>query len=81
MTKTSPTKLPLREFLGKYPSLMEQAYVAEKRTRFPNLAALADLAGERESETPRMITSGADWNEVAQWWPIGVLRQAAQDGG
>jgi hypothetical protein len=27
-----------------------------------------------------MITSGADWEEVAQWWPIRLLREAAEEG-
>jgi len=80
MGKTSPTKLPVREVLGGYAKVLEDARVAQHRERYPQLAALAALAGEEEPQAIGVNIADEMWNEVEDWWPIRVLRQAAKDG-
>lgn len=75
MIKKSPSKLPLGKFFGKYAPLLEQAFADERRQRPGNL-----LAAGSEDQPRRMITFGRDWEDVAEWWPIVVLRQAAEEG-
>jgi hypothetical protein len=59
---------------------MEKAHAAEARRLYPNVAALIELLDKGEDEPPRMITSGPFWEEVEQWWPIRLLREAAEEG-
>ena len=80
MAKKSPTTLPIRKFFGKYANAIEKAPAAEERRLYPNVAALIELIEKGEHEPPRMTTSGAVWEEVKQWWPIRVLREAAEEG-
>jgi len=77
MPKKSPTKLPITKFLGKYPPLMAKARAEQERQRYGKLAVLANWG---KDQPPAMITSGRDWEDFADWGPIGVLRQAAEEG-
>ena len=52
---------------------MQQAYTAQHRRRYANLVLLCELL-DKDYQPPQMTTSGADWEEVAQWWPFDVLR-------
>lgn len=80
MAKKGPTTLSVREFLGKYATAIGKAPAAEARRRYPRLAALADVMEEGEYKHPGMFTLGADWDEVAEWWPFRLLCEAAAEG-
>jgi hypothetical protein len=57
---------------------MEQAQAAEQRERFSQLIALYELL-HGKSPPPRLTLSGRDWDDFGQWWPMRVLRQAAEE--
>jgi hypothetical protein len=57
---------------------MEQAYAAHQRRRFGSLMIFCELL-DKDYQPPQMTTSGADWEEVAQWWPFDVLREAVEE--
>ena len=75
MVRKSPRSEML---LGKHLKRMEQAYAADQRRRYRNLMLLCELL-DKDYQAPGMTTSGAEWEEVAQWWPFHVLRQAAEE--
>ncbi len=78
MARKSASALPLETFLGEHLNRMQQAYTAERRRRHGNLEMLCALLN-KDYQPPRMTTSGAEWKEVAQWWPFDVLRQTAEE--
>jgi hypothetical protein len=78
MARKSPSALPFETFPEKQMNLMQQAYTAEQRRRYPNLVLLRQLL-DKDYQPAQMTTSGADWEEFAQWWPFDVLRQAADE--
>jgi hypothetical protein len=78
MARKSPSALPFETFLGKQMNRMQQAYIAQHRRRYGNLEILCELLN-KDYQPPRMTTSGAEWEEVAQWWPFDVLRQTADE--
>ena len=65
-----------KTFLGKQMNRMQQAYTVQHRRS--NLVLLCELL-DKDYQPPQMTTSGADWEEVARWWPFDVLRQAAEE--
>jgi hypothetical protein len=79
MARKDPAKVPLREFFGKHEDRMKQAHAAQHRERAPQLSALMELL-TGTYEPPPFAMSGADWDEFAGWWPMRVLRQAAEEG-
>lgn len=78
MVRKSPGAVPIETFLGKQLDRMEQAYAADYRRRYSNLMMLRELL-DKDYQPPRMTTSGTEWEEVAEWWPFRVLRQAAEE--
>jgi len=81
MAKKNPTAVPVRKFFGKYYPAIQKAYAAEERQRRPmSLLEVAELIETREYEAPRMINSRDLWEEVGDWWPVRLLREAAAEG-
>jgi hypothetical protein len=78
MARKSPSALPFETSFEKQMNRMQQAYTAQQRRRYPNLVLLRELL-DKDYQPPQMTTSGEDWDEVAEWWPFDVLRQAAEE--
>jgi len=78
MARKDPRDVPIRQFLGKHLNRMEQAHEAQQRERFPQLIALYELLHEECRPAPPG-TSGPEWDELARWSPMRVLRQAAKE--
>ena len=73
--KKSPIELPLHEFFGEYWEQISSSQVLEKTllSRSANCSiseALKEIE-YRESHSPEL------WETVRHWWPISVLRTAA----
>src|SRR6266852_1846660 len=81
MGKKSPMAVPVRKFFGKHFSAIEKGHAAEERQRRPmSLVEMFELVEKGEYEAPRWITSAEMWKEVADWWPVRLLQDAAEDG-
>jgi len=78
MARKDPRKVPIPEFLGKYEERMREARVAEFLEHSSLLSALAELVGPHPR--PPLKVPDEDWDRFASWWPMRVLRQAAEEG-
>ena len=78
MAQKSPTTLPVRKFFGKYASAIEKARAAEERQW--SGTTFREILKNAEYEPFRLISTADLWGEVGQWWPIRLLRQAAEEG-
>ena len=83
MAKKSPTTLPFRKFFGEYASAIEKAHAREERQRNGKAVTLRQFVqsvANGEFEPCRLITSADLRAEVEQWWPIRLIREAAEAG-
>jgi hypothetical protein len=81
MAKKKPTAVPVRKFFGKYYSAIQKGHAAEERQRRPmSVLEVIELIQKGEYEASRWITPVEMWTEVEDWWPVRLLRQAAEEG-
>ena len=80
MAKKNPAAVPVQKFFGKYHAAIKKGHAAEERQRsIATVAGLVELIEKGEYEAPRWITSGEMWDEVRGWWPVRLLREAADE--
>jgi hypothetical protein len=84
-TRRSPASLPMPEFFGKYDGLMDQAYIEEQRRLSGNLTALVEILSKQDPQLkellrtlPKATLDDSFGRQVEQWWPLRVLRRAAE---
>src|ERR1700722_20369903 len=76
--KKDPTAVPINQFLGKYASAVAAGHESDKQSRANNFfdRVLRDYYGPE----PVIITSTEQlWGEVGRWWPVRLLRKAAEE--
>lgn len=81
MAKKNPaTTMPVRKFFGKHFAAIQRGHATEERQRSMTLMDVFESIGKGEYEIPRLITSEELWEEVRDWWPVRLLREAAEEG-
>jgi hypothetical protein len=81
--KKSPMAVPFDKFMGNYAGDLRAGLAADRAAeRRSNtgisLASLIASLEKGEYEPPRLIVSHMLWDKVEQWWPVRLLRAAAE---
>jgi hypothetical protein len=77
--KKSPTAVPFEKFMGNYAGDLRAGLAADQAAKghSSSFASLFAALEKGECEPPRPIVSHMLWDEVEQWWPVRLLRAAA----
>ena len=77
--KKSPTAVPFDKFMGKYAGDIRAGLAADLRGKTRStLASFMASVQKGKFVLGRLSTSHMIWDEVEQWWPVRLLRAAAE---
>jgi hypothetical protein len=83
VAKKNPAKVPFEEFMGQYASPIKNFWGLERLSREGGVSLGALLPamenGAGSGELLNLVTSHTFWDEVEHWWPIHLLRNAAEE--
>src|SRR5260370_9240550 len=78
--KKSPMAVPFDKFMGNYAGDLRAGLAADQAAKghSNSFASLFASLEKGKYEPPRFIVSHMLWDEVEQWWPVRLLRAAAE---